>query len=387
LSLPALLLGQAPAGVKQADDAPPAKAGASLFPLKKGLKWEWSGTDLDNACKWVDEVRGVRKINGTECYELHRTVYLKKGIGVWQDGGSGDRQYLAVSEDGVFEVGYAHSFDNGKEYPEYRYYSRPICLLNFKALAGPTRGKSGLRTWSWTEEEKFDSRGNNLTEKPEFRWAYEFTARPDTVSLAGKEVDTVLTVRKNRDREEVLSTWYVPGRGPVKVKFELFRPGKKGLVRHDMEVVSFQDPTFELGVISLNEAAVEKEASVETVETQPGVMTKFKKSRTISRQVSWSTTIGVGAEVEGKLAISLGVVRGELSTKVKGSIEKTIGEKLTDSETREVEVAIDGDKLPKAKIVWIDLYRTGTVEVTQDGKNYKIPFEFPIGTKLIVRKP
>ena len=59
--------------------------------------------------------------------------------------------------------------------------------------------------------------------------------------------------------------------------------------------------------------------------------------------------LGLGAEIEGKIKGSLLVVAGELAAKIKGSIEKTIGEELTASETREQKVTIDGNKIQKAK--------------------------------------
>jgi hypothetical protein len=117
------------------------------------------------------------------------------------------------------------------------------------------------------------------------------------------------------------------------------------------------------------------------------VKTKFVRKRTITREASFSTTLGVGVEVEAKLAGSIKIIKAEASVRVKALIEATLGEKLTDTETREQEVEIDGGIAPKANIVWIDTYRKGTVEVNQDGKAYKIPFEFPIGTKLVIRKP
>src|SRR5262249_13385893 len=130
----------------------------------------------------------------------------------------------------------------------------------------------------------------------------------------------------------------------------------------------------------------EQEASSESVDAPPGVVTEFKKSRTITREVHYSTKIGLGAETEAKLAGALLAVKGELAGRVRGSIEKEMGEKFTDSETREQTVRIDGDKLPKARILWIDTYRTGTVQVIQDGRTYSVPFQFPVGTKLVIRK-
>jgi hypothetical protein len=89
----------------------------------------------------------------------------------------------------------------------------------------------------------------------------------------------------------------------------------------------------------------------------------------------------LGAEVEATLR----AVKGELTTRVKQAIERKSGEKLEASETFEWRISIDGNKLQKGRTSWVDSYRTGTVEVTHDGKVYKVPFELPIRTRVVFR--
>jgi hypothetical protein len=81
----------------------------------------------------------------------------------------------------------------------------------------------------------------------------------------------------------------------------------------------------------------------------------------------------------------IAAVKAELASKVKAHIEAESKEKMTDSETRKQKVTINGDKVQKARIVWVDVFKTGTVTVTKDGISHKVPFEFPFGTKLIQR--
>jgi hypothetical protein len=182
-------------------------------------------------------------------------------------------------------------------------------------------------------------------------------------------------------------TWYVHGKGPIKYQsYEELedltpREGKERIVTWFSG-----DSTLTVGEVVINPTGTEKEVSSESIEAPPGVVTEFKKSRTIKRELTYSTKLGLGTEFENKLGTDLYFIKGRLAAKVKASIEAAMGETLSDSETREQKVTIDGNINPKAKIIWIDVYKTGTIEVTQDGKPYKIPFEFPIGTKLIIRK-
>jgi hypothetical protein len=143
---------------------------------------------------------------------------------------------------------------------------------------------------------------------------------------------------------------------------------------------------IKIGEIRVNRDQIEKEASSETVESLAGVVTEFKKSRTITREATYALRMGASAEAQAKLAANLLVVKQDLQLRIKGSIERETGERLADSETREQTVRIDGNVVQKAKIVWIDTYKTGTVDVIQDGQVYSVPFRFPIGTKLVIRK-
>jgi hypothetical protein len=126
--------------------------------------------------------------------------------------------------------------------------------------------------------------------------------------------------------------------------------------------------------------------SSEIVEAEEGVVTEFTRRRTITREVSYTVTTALGAEAEARIRGRLAVVGADLSTRIKASIETSLGERLTATETREQKVTIDGSKIRKAKVSWVDTYRTGSVQVTDDEKTYSVRFELPIGTKLVIKK-
>ena len=206
-----------------------------------------------------------------------------------------------------------------------------------------------------------------------------FSQYNESIKHDVKEVEATVVIR---DGFRPSRRWYVPGKGLIKYTFPT--SDKKTV---EMVTTSFSgNASIRIGDVILNKNEDEREASTETVEALAGVKTEFKRSRTIKREVHLSAKAGAEAEITASLTKNWGVIKGELTGKVKASVEVSIGTTLSDSETREQTITIDGDKLPKAKLIWIDVYRTGTVEVTQDGKAYSVPFEFPIGTRLVIRK-
>lgn len=344
-----------PVGALRAADPP-------LFPLKKGQKWVYQtniagGEDLKSKnIRQTFDVGDTVLFNGVECTEL-----IQKDA----DGKKSEEiRYLAVQNGFLTEVG-KKVYGSDKT---YIFTNKPADKLLKLTADGPA---------AWASEPNTVFEG-----KESFGSRFELRQDADTVEVGGAKVKGVLVVQIESPNSKT-KRWYVPGKGLVKE--QLF---KKDSLVYEGVLVSFTGGgAVEIGAVTLNPAVVEKEASVEAVEAPPGVVTEFKKSRTIKREVSYSTKVGAAAEVEARLGADLAVVKGELGLKVKSSVEAAVGEKLSDSETREQTVRIDGKELPKAKIIWIDVYRTGSVEVTQDGKSYKVPFEFPLGTKLVIRKP
>jgi hypothetical protein len=232
----------------------------------------------------------------------------------------------------------------------------------------------------------FNPEGKCISEKRGTCYAVKSDA--ERIVHEGKIVDAVLVKFHNTDFSET-ETWYLPGKGKIKEHFWDTSTRDGGEEKRDWtrETIAFPGASsITIGKVILNKDTDEKEVSSESVEADKGIVTKFERSRTITREVSFSTKVGAGAEIEARIAANLVVAKGELTTRIKGHIEQETGEKLTSSETRKQTIEIDGKELPKAKIVWVDIYRTGTVEVVQDGKPYKVSFEFPIGTKLVVKK-
>jgi len=299
--------------------------------------------------------------NNLVCYEITKLISVPDGL---DDQRLGYYYYIAVKDDGWYTV-------HEKDGAGFTDYQPPVCFLK----------PASKKAQSWD----YDGRivVTNASGKSTLRFKASYHQYLDSIDYDGRRVEATRVTSGEAcggaSVKEPLSyhVWYLPGKGQI----------QQSLFGETLLTYAFScDWSIKIGDVVLNKAEVEKEASSETVEALPGVVTEFKKSRTIIREVSYSTKLGLGADVEVKLTGDLLAVKGALTTKIRGSIEKEHGEKFTNSETREQTVRIDGDKIQKARIVWIDTYRTGTVQVTQDGQTYSIPFQFPLGTKLVIRK-
>lgn len=366
-----------------ADDKPSTSDAVSLWPLKKGTVWEFK--QLLEYQKTYNETDPIHRkkltvtdsvlFNKLACYELVEYSY-----GVTP---SDRREYLTVKDDGWYQVG-RHS-GPGDEEPIVDVYDPIVCILK----------KPSDKQQSWTCSYKTHTTFKNKT-TVSYPTDCEFHQFPNLVKYQGKDVEATLVVQQETFWLSGTSSyhsykklrWYLPGKGLIREETHT-KDDKtnKWSISSARETSDFSgDQTLKIGTVVFGNSDVEKEASSELVEAPPGVVTEFIKSRTIKREISYSTKIGIGVEVEAQLAVNLAVVKGDLTTRVKGSIEAERGEKLSDEETRTQTVKIDGDKLQSAKIVWIDIYKAGTIEVTQAGKIYKIPFQFPLGTRLVVRK-
>jgi hypothetical protein len=140
-----------------------------------------------------------------------------------------------------------------------------------------------------------------------------------------------------------------------------------------------------IGKIRLTDKKTEKEAKRDRVESDVGGTTKYAKSRTIKREISFSTRVGLTAEAEARLRAGIILARAEVTGRIKASVEAEFGEKWTDEITEAAEHTIDLDKHPKVEVIWIDVYRGGSVEVTVDGKTHVVPFEFPVATRTVIK--
>jgi hypothetical protein len=143
--------------------------------------------------------------------------------------------------------------------------------------------------------------------------------------------------------------------------------------------------SVDIGRVTVNQATVEKEGKVDVVESEVGGETTYSKSRTLRREISYSVKVGLSAEAEAKLGASIVAARAELTARIKASIEAEKVDKWTDEITETATHKINLDKNPKVKVIWYDVYRTGTIEVKLDGKTHTIPFEFPIATRTVLK--
>jgi hypothetical protein len=322
-----------------------------IYPLKQGLTWEYRrilrGESRPN---YVKKVIDVVSFAGAVCYLVQEDEINKSPIPY--------TRWVSVTEDGLYEVGSSLGALGKKPLSIYQPAHRIYRNTN--------------ETVTWEDNSK-----NTFPPGLEKFTGLQY---PEKVKIAGVEYDAIcvtITAENWKTRN-----WYAPGIGCIKSQ----EWDEKGDLSSELELVSFSGRNaVAIRDIVVNLNVIEKEASTESVEAPPGVVTEFKKSRTIFREVSYSTKLGLGAEIEATLEGNLLALRGELTTNIRGAIEKERGEKLGDTETREQTVKIDGNVIQKAKVSWIDTYKTGTVEVMQDGKPYKVPFEFPIGTKLVIK--
>jgi hypothetical protein len=355
-ALPAVVVADPPAG---------ATDPKAFMPLVKGSKWVYSVKEagFENGTAVLTNTCDKTEINGKSYYRIRNKWKYTGGSGY-----ANQAELYTVTSDGVYLVGWTERPDNGTILLD-----RPACRMKFTT-----------RPAEWQLEPEAASavdQNGNKTSLPNIMGAY--TQSVEEITFDGREVEAIHVRWTFAGYAQ--DYYYAKGIGLVRfIETEL----KNNRIYKEYKLTSVviaNDLT--IGNITLGET-VEKEASVETVEAVPGVVTEFEKSRTITREVSFSAKLGLSAEAEAKLSAGLLAVKGEVSTKVKGSIERALGEKLTDTETRKQTVKIDGTVLPKAKIIWIDVYRTGTVEVTtSEDKSHKVPFEFPVGTKLVIRKP
>lgn len=118
--------------------------------------------------------------------------------------------------------------------------------------------------------------------------------------------------------------------------------------------------------ITLDDTTSEKEVASEIVSTPAGVKRTVKRTRTIEHSVSQTET--KGAEAAAKL--DFGILSGE----IRGKIEVARNQTFKQSETIEQSVEIDGNILPKAKIIWIERGVTGKASFVSNGKKTEVPF-------------
>ncbi len=119
------------------------------------------------------------------------------------------------------------------------------------------------------------------------------------------------------------------------------------------------------------------EAASELVTVPQGVTIRVKRSRTVQH------TISVNWNVSGELSGSASVVT-VVNLSIKSAIEKSKETTYEESETVEYEVELNGSASTSYKLVWSDIWRSGTVQVEANHKMHAIPFEYRDRSELNV---
>jgi hypothetical protein len=371
------------------DKKEPAPNTATAFPLAKGLKWETQLTGGTRAAKMenktrIFQVKDVVVLHGFACYEVFES---------FGDGSTDEISYLAADKNGwnlVFRK--AMTLQDGKRKLGFTVkWDPPKCFVK------PPQKE--VQKWSWEGSAKYDffTEKEVISGTPE-KTKHSFLQYSDTVKVGGKEIEAVVVVEEIEKFDESTGKWrlrdkqqksYAPGKGLVKWAIWDLAERQREFSREPSyiwETTSFTGGnTLTIGKVILNEKPIEKEGKVDIVESEVGGETTYTKSRTIRREINYSVKIGLDAETEAKLGASILAASAELTGRIKASIAGELGEKWTDEITETAAHKINLDKNPKVKVVWLDIYRTGSVQVAQDGKTFTVPFEFPVATRTVLK--
>lgn len=138
--------------------------------------------------------------------------------------------------------------------------------------------------------------------------------------------------------------------------------------------------TQTIGAIQLSKDQRQEEAASEEVNVPDGVKVTVKRSRTIARTVNiqWEALGGIDANVG---------IKNIVDTSVRWEIKQIKGEDFKESETIEYEIELNGEKSNRYKLIWIDTWRKGSVELREKSteiQTYFIPFEIREKSELHV---
>ena len=118
-------------------------------------------------------------------------------------------------------------------------------------------------------------------------------------------------------------------------------------------------------------------AATEEVHVPKGVKIKVKRSRKVEHTLEVDWTVAGEARLEaGFKQILSGSIRGEISQKQ--------GQSVTESETVEYEVEIDGEKGCRYRLIWTDIWRKGIAEFSHGSATHMAPFRYRERSELEV---
>lgn len=376
-----------------AEDEPkePATSVVRLFPLKKGVVWGSNmasgpkGEKFERGAYWESKVGGLELIGKEPSCRVQTDkppmeVALLDNQ-VWYSTGA-YCEYHSLREDGLYIIATSVA---GKIRE-----CEPRCVL-----------KSGKQT---TQSWEGKGRANKEFWPTEHAYTYRYVQYNDTVTLDKVETSCVTVVETRAvhlaDVPEynravmteravlVTKTCYVPDRGPVYQEYHVKNADGKNKCEPRPVAVRAKSglgvTTYGPIVINPKEEESDTPVAVDRYRLQPGDEAEFERKRTITREATFTIKGSVGVEVGSSGGLNLAVVKGELSGKVKAAVEAELGDKLKDEESRTGKLIVrnKGNAVREGRIVWIDTYKTGSVEVTVDGKKHDVRFRFPIGTRM-----
>lgn len=78
------------------------------------------------------------------------------------------------------------------------------------------------------------------------------------------------------------------------------------------------------------------------------------------------------SSIEGGAKVDFAFLAGE----IRGKLEKSLNRTFKQTDTVEQAIEIDGNELPKVKLIWVERIRIGSASVEVNGTVKKLPFEF-----------
>jgi hypothetical protein len=109
-----------------------------------------------------------------------------------------------------------------------------------------------------------------------------------------------------------------------------------------------------------------------------GEKAHFERSRTV--------TYDVGFDLSSRLGLSTKATILALKSEVRHRVEAKLKATFQESKTKRQGFEVDGDKVRKVRVTWVDRYRSGTATMNVNGAKYVLPFRFPVGTDLVVEE-
>jgi hypothetical protein len=146
-----------------------------------------------------------------------------------------------------------------------------------------------------------------------------------------------------------------------------------------LSISKFQNPihTSEQNIVGINIESDEFkiQAAIEIIDVPKGVVIRVNRIRTVEHTV----TIEWGASISGKGEAG---IKQFITASIQGEIQRVKGYVSKQSESTEYDIKLDGDKNSQYKLVWIDVWLKGTVDIQDNNDSYKQPFKFRDRTEL-----